>query len=110
MKQFWIAAVIAYFISMSPAAVAGKDSLDIQNTAEKIGDKEWRWTAFVSGPPDEIGKIACVKYTLHPTFPKPVQEVCSIEDPKHPFALTATGWGTFNLRARIEFKDGTSQE
>jgi transcription initiation factor IIF auxiliary subunit len=91
-------------------ALAQDDSLDIQNVAEQVADESWQWTAFVSGSPDQIGKIACVQYTLHPTFPNPVQKVCSSNDPKHPFALTATGWGMFNLRARIEFKDGTSKE
>src|SRR5262249_12425443 len=103
--------IIVYFVSMMPLiVVARNDTLDIQNIAERIADDKWRWTAFVSGPSDQIAKIACVEYILHPTFPNPVQKVCSTDDPQHPFALTATGWGTFNLRARIEFKDGTSKE
>jgi transcription initiation factor IIF auxiliary subunit len=84
-------------------------SLDVQNVAERAGD-QWKWTAFVTGPPEQIAKIRCVRYTLHPTFPDPVKEVCEMSDPKHPFAFSAVGWGTFNLRARIEFKDGSSSD
>jgi transcription initiation factor IIF auxiliary subunit len=90
--------------------VAQAASLDIQNVAEQIGKERWKWTAFVSGSPDEIEKIDCVEYTLHPTFPNPVETICKTDDPKHPFALVATGWGVFNLRARIKFKDGSSLE
>src|ERR1700736_4654084 len=85
-------------------------SLDVENVAERVGDNQWKWTAFVTGPPEQIAKIRCVRYTLHPTFPDPVQEVCTTLDSKYPFALTMTGWGTFNLRARILFKDGQSGE
>ena len=85
-------------------------SLDVQNVAERVGDNQWKWTAFVTGPPEQIAKIRCVRYTLHPTFPNPVQEVCDMSDPKHPFAFSAVGWGTFNLRARIEFRDGSSSD
>jgi transcription initiation factor IIF auxiliary subunit len=102
---------IVYAMSLMPSvALAQAKSLDIENVAERIADERWQWTAFVSGPSDQIEKIECVQYTLHPTFPDPIKKVCSSTDPRHPFALTATGWGTFNLRARIEFKDGTSRE
>jgi transcription initiation factor IIF auxiliary subunit len=85
-------------------------SLDVQNIAVQVGEGQWKWTAFVTGPAEQIGKIRCVRYTLHPTFPNPVQEICDISDPEHPFALTAVGWGRFNVRALIEFKDGSSTE
>jgi transcription initiation factor IIF auxiliary subunit len=97
----------ANFISAQAMAQA---TLEIQNVAESIGNNEWKWTAFVTGLPAQIEKIRCVRYTLHPTFPEPIQDVCNTSDPKHPFALTMTGWGTFNLRARISFKDGSSSD
>jgi hypothetical protein len=108
------AAVCAAMLSaglmfISAKAMAQTGPLDIQNVAERVGD-QWKWTAFVTGPPEEIAKIRCVRYTLHPTFPNPVQEVCDTSDREHPFAFSAVGWGTFNLRARIEFKNGSSSE
>jgi len=86
-------------------------ALEIKNTADRVGtNNEWKWTAYMTGPPEQIAKIHCVRYTLHPTFPDPVREVCGTSDLKHPFALSASGWGTFNLRGRILFKDGSSSE
>lgn len=82
----------------------------IGNVASKTGAGTWNWTAYIAGPPEEIANVQCVVYTLHPTFPNPVQRVCTTSDPKYPFGLSATGWGTFNLLARIEFKDGSVQE
>jgi len=111
MTQLRVVAIALYLIVMLPlVSVYGEDSLDIKNTAQPIGKNQWRWTAFVIGPSDQIAKIACVEYILHPTFPRPIQKICSTDDPSRPFALTATGWGTFSLRARIEFKDGRSEE
>jgi transcription initiation factor IIF auxiliary subunit len=90
-------------------AVFGQSSLEVSNIAENI-DGTWEWIAYVSGPQAEIDRIECVVYTLHPTFPNPVQEVCETKDPKYPFGLTARGWGTFTLLINIEFKDGSSEE
>jgi transcription initiation factor IIF auxiliary subunit len=107
------ATVCAAMLSAGPLFISGQamaQSLDVQNVAERAADNQWKWTAFVTGPPDQIAKIRCVRYTLHPTFPNPVREVCDTSDPKQPFALSAVGWGTFNLRARIEFKDGSSSD
>ena len=86
------------------------DSLEIQNVAQRSGPEQWMWTAFVTGPSEQIAKIRCVRYTLHPTFPQPIVDVCTTSDARYPFGLTATGWGTFNIRARIYFNDGTSSD
>jgi hypothetical protein len=102
-----LSAGLMFVAAQAMAQTSG--SLDIQNVAERVGD-QWKWTAFVTGPPEEIEKIRCVRYTLHPTFPNPVREVCDISDREHPFAFSAVGWGTFNLRARIEFKNGSSSD
>jgi transcription initiation factor IIF auxiliary subunit len=107
------ATVCAAMLSAGPMFISEQamaQSLDVQNVAERAADNQWKWTAFVTGPPEQIAKIRCVRYTLHPTFPNPVREVCDVSDPKQPFALSAVGWGTFNLRARIEFKDGSSSD
>jgi transcription initiation factor IIF auxiliary subunit len=107
----WAAMLLAGPIFISVQAMAQTaGSLDVQNVAERMADNQWKWTAFVTGPPEQIAKIQCVRYTLHPTFTNPVQEVCDMSDPKHPFALSAVGWGVFNLRARIAFKDGSSSD
>src|SRR5262249_30167939 len=56
-------------------------------------------------PQNTIAQIRSVEYRLHPTFPNPVQRVDRIGDPRYPFALTATGWGVFEIPIRIALKN-----
>ncbi|MGK7867204.1 pYEATS domain-containing protein [Falsiroseomonas sp. E2-1-a20] len=84
--------------------------LRIENVAVPLGEFRWNWKAYVAGPPQEIAQIECVIYTLHPTFVEPVRKICDNSDANFPYALDAVGWGTFSLRARIEFKNGSSRE
>jgi len=109
------AVVLTIFLCISGAhsqrSLSQSASLELSNVATpKIPNKTWEWTAFVKGTPDVIDQISCVEYTLHPTFPNPVQKVCETRDPLYPFGLKAEGWGTFNIRAKVEFKDGTSKD
>lgn len=109
---FRMAAAAAAFVLFMPFAVSDAKSqdVDIDNVARKAGGNEYEWTAFVVADEPELKRIKCVVYTLHPTFPDPVQRVCGTDNPKYPFGLTVTGWGSFNLRSKIEFKNGASKE
>jgi transcription initiation factor IIF auxiliary subunit len=104
---FWTASMV----TVSWTVMSGQaPSLGVENTAKQIAPDRWEWTAYIVGPPSELSRIKCVIYVLHPTFPNPIRPMCSTKDPKYPFALTTNGWGTFDLVARIEFKDGTVRE
>jgi len=48
-----------------------------------------------------------VEYLLHPTFPNPRRVVF---DRQSKFALRSSGWGRFNLKVKITFKDGTQED
>jgi hypothetical protein len=93
-----------------PPARSSENSLGLVNIAKYNGDKAWSWTAYINGPRDQIGRINCVVYTLHPTFSQPIQRICGTANPLYPFGITLTGWGTFDLEARLELKDGSSVE
>ena len=84
--------------------------VELKNYAKEVelrkGSRWFRWKVFVDGPPEELESIEQVKYTLHPTFPKPVQ-VRKAKGSK--FALETSGWGEFTVRAAIRFKDGHSE-
>jgi len=80
------------------------------NVATEVRKGWWNWTVFVQGPDDVLDQIQCVEYTLHPTFPNPVREVCDRGTGPRAFALSTTGWGTFQLQIRVFFKDGRVQE
>ena len=36
---------------------------------------------FIQAPPAVLSQIKCVEYTLHPTFPNPVRQVCDRGQP-----------------------------
>jgi len=76
------------------------------NTAKNLGNGQWRWTIFLVTDAEIHSEIDCVEYTLHPTFPDPAQRVCT---PSNDFALTGTGWGTFEVEVRVILKDGTEK-
>lgn len=72
--------------------------------AGKEGDTGWwDWTAYVEcTPPDSLDEIDYVEYHLHPSFRNPVKRIRIKEGG---FPLRTRGWGIFELKARVVFKD-----
>jgi len=85
-------------------------SIKAENVAESLGKDRWKWTVFILGPTEALDQIRCVEYTLHPTFPETVHEVCQFGIEDQPFALTAIGWGTFTIRIRVFLENGQIQK
>lgn len=79
------------------------------NDARPVGNGRWEWTIFVQAEPAVIRSIACVVYTLHPTFPDPVRPVCEPGDARRPFALQSNGWGVFEIAILVRFKNGREE-
>jgi transcription initiation factor IIF auxiliary subunit len=96
------------FLALPLTSVAEEISSD--NISRYLGNDRWSWTVFIKGPQQVLNNIECVEYTLHPTFPIPVQRVCGLGDQKYPFALSAIGWGTFQIRIRVFLRDGKVQD
>ena len=84
--------------------------IETRNVAESVGQNRWKWTVFIKGSSNVLDQIRCVEYTLHPTFPKPVREVSKRGADSRAFALSAIGWGTFQIRIRVFLKNGQVQE
>ena len=72
-----------------------------------MGGNRWDWTVFIDPRSNDLNRIKCVEYTLHHTFPDPVRIVCSKGNVDRPFALSSNGWGTFLIRVRALYKDGS---
>ncbi len=82
-------------------------SFILKNTSEYIGKKGethwWSWTASIEATGNSsINDVKYVEYQLHSSFKNPVKRIRNSETG---FAISAKGWGTFLLRARIMFKD-----
>ena len=80
------------------------------NTASRrVTDGFWDWTVYLRGSDDILQRVEFVEYTLHETFPDPVRIVKERGVGPYAFALSTSGWGTFTIRIRITYKDGTYQ-
>jgi transcription initiation factor IIF auxiliary subunit len=80
-------------------------ALELEQDFEYKGKDWWEWSVWVDGSERELDQIEYVEYTLHSTFPKPVQK---IYDRRSRFRLNASGWGVFTIYAKIVHKDGTT--
>lgn len=83
------------------------DSVRAGNTSKYLGNGQWYWTVFIAADANTLKGVQCVEYTLHPTFPQPIQRVCQQGNvPGQAFPLSASGWGTFEVIIRVIFYDG----
>ena len=80
--------------------------LSMENTSTYIGNGRWHWKIFINADRETLARIRCVEYTLHPTFPIPIERKCNRESN---FALEANGWGTFVVKVRIFYTNNTMQ-
>jgi transcription initiation factor IIF auxiliary subunit len=88
---------------------ASAQDISAANTSRYLGERQWSWTVFIKAPPAVLNEVKCVEYTLHPTFPNPVQTVCVRgSNDQQAFPLTASGWGTFDVRIKVLLKSGKS--
>ncbi len=78
-------------------------SIQIKQESSYVGDRRWDWSVWLVGSATELDQIDCVTYTLHPTFPNPVQEINTREDG---FRLESGGWGEFTIYIDIARKSG----
>src|SRR3954469_14987285 len=102
-----IAAAVS-LVSMSTPVLA-QEAFTLSNTARSIGDDRWDWTVFLQASAQNLSKVKCVVYTLHPTFPNPVRRVCDRGQGARAFALNSNGWGEFTIHAKVMLKDGGAQ-
>ncbi len=85
--------------------------IQINNIATKNNAGSWDWKIFLESSEDILNQVKCVEYTLHPTFPNPVQEICEKGNSEtQAFVLTGNGWGSFEVNIRILLKDGGIQK
>jgi hypothetical protein len=82
-------------------------TLSIAQAVRPIGRVRWRWQVWLQGPAEELDAVEEVVYTLHPSFPEPVQRR---RDRETNFRLSASGWGEFRLTASVKKKDERTEE
>jgi transcription initiation factor IIF auxiliary subunit len=80
--------------------------LKLAQTEKYEGDEWWSWSVWLDAAQRDLSDVDYVEYTLHPTFPQPVQRVSTRANN---FKLSTSGWGVFPIYARVVRKDGTVQ-
>ena len=98
--------MVTVMLCMLPAVAVGQDmhlfNVRLSNTFEKVSHDRYNWTVFVVASKSVLDNIQYVEYTLHPTFPNPVRRTTNRNQN---FALSTSGWGEFDILAKIVFRD-----
>jgi TIR domain/YEATS family len=81
-------------------------SLGIKQEATYAGDGHWKWSVWLDGPDAELDEIESVEWVLHSTFPDPIVLVTRRQTR---FRLDASGWGAFEINARVRTKAGSER-
>jgi transcription initiation factor IIF auxiliary subunit len=77
-------------------------TLRIEQGFEYQGEDCWEWWVWLDGSEREVDQVDHVVYILHPTFPKPVRKVT---DRSTKFLLKTSGWGVFEIQAKVIHND-----
>jgi len=101
---------LRHMLTFETPSVASSLALKTGNIATQVRPGWWRWTVYIEGSENDLRQVRCVEYTLHPTFPDPVKEVCQRGSGSHAFALSENGWGTFPIHIRVLLRDGEVQK
>jgi transcription initiation factor IIF auxiliary subunit len=105
-----MAVVLALFCASPATWAQTTGTIAAANTSRYLSSGRWQWTIFLKGSASELANVTCVRYTLHETFPKPVQDVCTYGAADRPFRLDGEGWGVFEVKLTVTFKNGRTRE
>lgn len=83
---------------IDPAKITIKNDSTLSKT-----NYGYNWSVYLDADDDVMQQIDYVTYTLHPTFPEPVQ---TIYDPRNGFKLEATSRWEFQIKVDIHLKEG----
>jgi len=97
------------FLLAVSVTAAAQDDIQSANTSRNLGKDKWEWTVFIRASPTVLKNIACVEYKLPSTLPKPNRRICAVGKTSQPFAISGSGWGTFDIPILVTFKKGPSR-
>jgi transcription initiation factor IIF auxiliary subunit len=100
--SFGFAALVLLTISVTAAA----QDIKTANTSRSLGKDRWEWTVFIKASAKTLSTISCVEYKLPATMPKPSRKICSIGKTSQAFAISGSGFGTFDIPVLITFRKG----
>ena len=106
LKKITIIFLTATLFSFTFSDISYGQKIGAYNTSKYVGDGRYDWTVYIVADRETLGKISYVQYTLHPTFNPAVVKATNRNKP-HPFSITRNGWGEFNIKVKVVFKNNT---
>jgi hypothetical protein len=77
--------------------------LEVRQRCDYRGQDWWEWAVWIEAADKVLDEIEYVEYSLHPTFPDPVQRVTNR---KEKFLFKSAGWGEFMIGVHICTRKG----
>lgn len=84
--------------------LSSQSDLYLKNTATYSSGR-YMWTVYLAGADSSLNNVSYVEYTLHYSFPKPVQQIYE-RGTRCAFPLSSNSWGEFEIKAKIVLKNG----
>jgi transcription initiation factor IIF auxiliary subunit len=108
LKQKCLWATIIFLFSTCGLLFSQND-IRTYNTSNYLGDGKWSWKVYVNASKTTLNQISTVTYTLHKTFSPNRIAVNRIGSSDCPFAFSATGWGVFDIKVDVKFRNGQTK-
>jgi transcription initiation factor IIF auxiliary subunit len=75
---------------------------NIKTKAQYVGKGRYNWKIYINADASLLRTISYVEYTLHPTYPHPVNR-CT--DYRNKFLYQNNGWGEFYITVKVIYKN-----
>jgi transcription initiation factor IIF auxiliary subunit len=102
-SRLWIIPAICV---LTVTAVA--QDIRVENSA-KYSSGRYSWTIYLTGSDATLNKVDYVQYTLHPSFPQPIQ-IVRTRGGRCAFPYSSNSWAEFEVKIKVVFKDGRTEE
>ena len=76
----------------------------VSNSYLPKNKQSFYWAIYLVADPASLRSISSVEYTLHETFERPVQ-IIKADNNNPDFTFHAVGWGEFDIKVKIAFKE-----
>jgi hypothetical protein len=77
--------------------------IKVKQSSDYLGNDRWSWSIWIESAAKELDQVEYVEYTLHPTFPEPVQRRTNRAEN---FRLDSEGWGEFSINVEVKPREG----
>lgn len=100
---FSIAILLLFNVNSVGQTRSGKiTSANIKSKAHYVDKGRYNWKIYINADESILKTISYVEYTLHPTYPHPVNRVYTYQNK---FLYQNNGWGEFYITVVVVYKN-----